>query len=271
MLDSPRMDTLRLRFSGGEQPDLPLEVGMHGLGRAPQGGIAAVPGEDALARLCVDGRGVWLSVAEGQRGVHVNGRAVQRLAMLRRGDTLHVDGAELRLLADAPVQVPGDDTPGPEAEPQRGLQTVLRGIGGRHHGRSFTLDRPRLVGSLDEADIRIDDPAFAERHARLELRGERVLLRDLGSAEGSVVNGESVRDALLQPGDQIVFDAHHRFVVEAPMARGASAREPDLPDIEIAPAAEDGSRRSPWRLPWLLLAALAIAGLLSLLLLYGVG
>ncbi|WP_024890604.1 FHA domain-containing protein [Luteimonas huabeiensis] len=267
------METLRLRFSDGEQPDLPLEAGVHGLGRAPHGGIAVVSAEDALARLCVDGRGVWLSVAEGRRGVHVNGRAVQRLAMLRRGDTLHLEGAELRLLADAPVDVPSADADAPAAEgdAQRGLQTVLRGIGGRHHGRSFTLDRPRLVGSIAEADIRIDDPAFAERHARLELRGERVLLRDLGSAEGSVVNGEPVRDALLQPGDQIVFDAHHRFVVEAPMARGASARAPELPDIEIAPAANGASQRRPWRLPWLLLAALAIAGLLSLLLLYGVG
>src|SRR5690606_39694407 len=86
----------------------------------------------------------------------------------------------------------------------------------RHHGRSFTLDVPRLVGRAPGADIRIDDPAFAERHARIELAGGQVWLRDLGSEEGSVVNGESVRDAVLHPGDQVVFDANYRFVVDSP-------------------------------------------------------
>ena len=43
-----------------------------------------------------------------------------------------------------------------------------------------------------------------------------VMLRDLGSHEGSLVNGWPTRSGLLRPGDQVVFDAHHRFVVEAP-------------------------------------------------------
>src|SRR3546814_371936 len=47
---------------------------------------------------------------------------------------------------------------------------------------------------------------------------------DLGSAEGTLANGEPMRDALLRPGDQVVFDAHHRFVVEAPM-RGRTPGE----------------------------------------------
>ena len=75
----------------------------------------------------------------------------------------------------------------------------------------------RRFGPTVEADIRIDDPTFADRHARLDLVGDRIILRDLGSAEGTLVNGEPMRDALLRPGDQVVFDAHHRFVVEAPM------------------------------------------------------
>src|SRR3546814_6524338 len=86
-----------------------------------------------------------------------------------------------------------------------------------YHGRSFTLEQPRLVGRSSDADIRIDDPSFADRHARLDLLGDDIILRDLGSAEGTLVNGEPMRDALLRPGDQVVFDAHHRFVVEAPM------------------------------------------------------
>ncbi len=267
VLDSPRMEILRLRFVGGDQPDLPLDVGMHRIGQLSGGGIGRIEGGDAIALLCVDRRGVWLTVGEGRRGVHVNGRPVQRLAMLRRGDTLHLEGAELRLLGGAPVRRPGVGELATAADAAAGLHIVLRAIGGRHHGRSFTLDRPRLVGSHAEADIHIDDPAFAERHARVELVRGDVLLRDLGSADGSIVNGESVRDALLQPGDQVVFDAYHRFVVEAPLGGGSHA--PALPEVELPSDEDESPGRRPWPLPWLLLTALLIAGLLSLLLLYG--
>lgn len=272
VLDSPRMEILRLRFVGSEQPDLPLDAGMHDLGRLPQGGIGRVEGDhQVLARLCVDGRGVWLNADAGDRRVHVNGRAVRRLAMLRRGDTLHLDGVELRLLADRPVRAPDDPATDVAEGASASPHAVLRGIGGRHHGRCFTLDRARVVGSVAEADVRIDDPAFAERHARIEPVEGRLVLRDLGSADGSVVNGEPVRDAVLEPGDQIVFDAYHRFVVEAPgpgragVRRGGDQDEMPMPafdDVETPP-------RRAWPLPWLLLAALLIAGLLSLLLLYG--
>lgn len=268
VLDSPRMDALKLRFDGNGT-ELPLGPGMHGVGRGGDDAIGLVADEQSpLLRFCVDRRGVWLTVADGVRGIHVNGRPVRRMAMLRPGDSIHAEGGELTLMRDAAPDAPAvlpsvADSPGD-------LRLVLRGVGGHYHGRSITLERPRLVGRAPEADIRIDNQAFPERHARLEHHEGHVLLRDLDSGETSAVNGKPARDAVLLPGDQVVFDAQHRFVVEAP----ARSLRTDSP-IAIAPAASDrlgaGKGKRPRRLPWLLLAALLIAGALSLLLLFGVG
>lgn len=263
------MDTLRLRFDP-DGNDHPLSVGVHGVGRAREGAGLAPVEASPLVNFCVDRRGVWLTVSEGTRGVHVNGRPVQRMAMLRVGDAVFVDGNGLRLVSSRPVAQPAGGFGDSTGEPGD-VRIVLRGVGGQYHGRCFTLERPRLVGRAQEADIRIDEPAFAERHARLEmLRGE-VVLRDLGSAEGSLVNGEPVRDAVLQPGDQVVFDAHHRFVLEAP-ARVA-ARTPHDDEAGSDGAGEPGPARgrSVMHLPWLVLAAAGLAGLLALLLLFGTG
>lgn len=263
LLDCPRVETFRLRFPPPSRRELTLGTGVHAIGRDAAGQLALAddPGA-ALVLLCADRRGLWLRV-EGARTVHVNGRPVRRMAMLRVGDSIYVEGAELLLLGARP---PGErEVPGLfEAD----ARVVLRGVGGHCHGRSFTLDRPRLVGRAPECDIRIDNPAFAERHARIEWQGGRVLLRDL-AGDGSVLNGEAVRDAVLLPGDQLVFDAHHRFVVEGPdlPVHNRSTLDPgdDAPEQPVSSAVTSagGTRR----LPWLLLAALLLAGALSALLL----
>ena len=267
------MDETKLRFPGTDVAEIPLGAGVHAIGRSAigDGAIAAVEDAHALVRFCVDRRGVWMTVDEAAGGVHVNGRPVRRMAMLRIGDAVYVDGVEMLLVSGKSVpavpmrlgNAPMDATVDP--------RVVLRGVGGRYHGRSFTLGRPLLVGCSADADIRIDDAAFAERHARIELHGDTVVLRDLGSVEGSMVNGELVRDAVINPGDQSVFDAHNRFVLEAPAH--AVTHYGSLPALSSGAdgmASQQSIAQSARRLPWLLLAALLIAGALSALLLFGV-
>lgn len=270
VLDSCRVNALRLRFPNREQPDLVLGLGVHAIGRdIVDRPVIVADVEQAIAQFCVDRRGVWLQVREGMRGLHVNGRPVRRMAMLRVGDAVFVEGQEWLLLGEEPLPAPQSDELAMAAD----ARVVLRGVGGAHHGRSITLDQPRLVGRLPDCDIRIDEAAFADRHARLEPHAEGMVLRDMGSHDGSVVNGWPVRHALLRPGDQIVFDAHHRFVVEAPR-RVRDADEEAAPADPVTIVANDkpASPKLPSsvrRVPWLLLAALFLAAALSLLLMYG--
>lgn len=269
MLDCRRVNALRLRFPNRERADLVLNQGVHAIGRDQDGRPEMVDDPAAaVVQFCVDRRGVWLQLREGARGLHVNGRPVRRMAMLRAGDAIYLDGIELVLLGPEPLPAPaanGDTIPNDRS-------MVLRGVGGLHHGRCFSLDASRVVGRSVDSDIRINEPTFAERHARLEPHADGVVLRDLGSRDGSTVNGQPVRDALLLPGDQIVFDAHHRFVIEAPMQ--ASGMQQMLTQDDQIGADDDAQTRSPLpssvrRMPWLLLAALMLAGALSLLLMYG--
>lgn len=264
---------LQVHFSHRQQPDYPLVAGTHRLARRADGSLGLVaeePAQPPLARFSLDRLGLWLRVAEGVRSIHVNGRPIRRLALLRAGDALHVDGEELLLrgrispvtqLPPAEHAAAGDDD---------GL--LLRGVGGPHHGRCFALRDNCLVGSASQADIVIDDPVFAARHACIERHGEKVLLRDLGSEEGSAVNGVRVRHCWLHDGDQLVFDARHRFVLELPRTTLPPRATSDEPAATTAIGSAD--RRDPTvvkvaRWPWLLLSALLLAGLLSALLWYG--
>ena len=243
---------------------MPLVPGMLAIGPAPGGGLHAL-GDAAGARacFCVDRRGTWLVVGEGMRGVHVNGRPVQRKAMLRGGDNVHVDGVELTLVSAAagPAAVPARaPAGGDDGKPDPRI--LLRGTTWPHHGRSLTLDHPRRIGSADDADIRID--GAPSRLAQVSLEGGQAVLRMEGDADVRV-NGVRCRSAVLQPGDQVAFDANHRFVLEAPMpVLGATPVAETLPETQ-SPAARPETTRL--RIPWLLVAALLLAAALSALLL----
>lgn len=268
MLDCGRVNALKLQFPDCEPAALALEPGVHPVGRDAAGRPGRVARNDAVVQFCVDRRGAWLQVREGARGVHVNGRPVRRMALLRAGDVVFVDGYELLLVSDAPAARPGTEAAG-----ESDARMVLRGVGGLNHGRCFSLDAPRVIGHARGCDVRIDGPGTVERQVRLEPQAEGVALHDLGSPDGSAVNGHSVRDAWLRPGDQLVLGSRHRFVIESsgPAVNRQSANDAaDAEQVSESPMSEPGRRRG-WlrRMPWLLLAALLLAAALSLLLLYG--
>src|SRR5688572_749070 len=59
---------------------------------------------------------------------------------------------------------------------------------------------PIVIGSGPEADISLDDPHVSSRHCELRLSPGGVLLTDLGSLNGSKVQGDAVQAAVLEPG-----------------------------------------------------------------------
>ncbi len=135
------MTDLQLHFSNRQQIDHALSPGIHRVVRQANGmlGIGDAPGGVLMAQFCLDQRGLWLQVPAGARAVHVNGRPVQRMALLRAGDAVYVDGVEL--LVRAPLRAARPLDPGEHAGDPR---VVLRGVGGQHHGRSYTLGPTRL-------------------------------------------------------------------------------------------------------------------------------
>lgn len=272
-----RVHDLLIHFTSRQQPDHSLKPGVHRLVRQSNGSLAwADDRQDALllAQFCLDLRGLWLQVADGICGVHVNGRPVVRMALLRAGDAVYVDGVEMLLRGGLGAQpsIPAVGSIVRDAISDPCL--LLRGVAGRHHGRSFTLDRMRVVGGDPLADIVIADPVFVPRHARLERHGEAVLLRDLGSEDGTLVNGVVVRDCWLYPGDQVVFGGRDRFVLEMPQSAGLGfdqldSTEPESPSAEMQASAPKATQFKIVRWPLLLLSALLLAGLLSALLWFG--
>jgi pSer/pThr/pTyr-binding forkhead associated (FHA) protein len=71
-----------------------------------------------------------------------------------------------------------------------------------------------LIGRGTDCDLRLPGKAISRHHCLIRVRGQNVTLSDLGSSNGTFVNGVRVRSqAELHSGDQIEMDAF-RFVLE---------------------------------------------------------
>ncbi len=60
-----------------------------------------------------------------------------------------------------------------------------------------------IIGRGEQAQMRLPDVGISRRHARLDFDGTRVVLTDLGSTNGTLVNGQRISAVALQPGDVI--------------------------------------------------------------------
>jgi hypothetical protein len=71
-------------------------------------------------------------------------------------------------------------------------------------GRRYALAQPQVVGRSDDADIVIDDAYASEYHLRVGVQDGKVMVNDLGSTNGTYVNGRRVTvPTALARGDSV--------------------------------------------------------------------
>ncbi len=80
----------------------------------------------------------------------------------------------------------------------------LKLISGNQQGLNVTLTagRPLIIGRK-HGDLVLDDQLISSRHARIVPRDSGWVLQDLGSTNGTTLDGKLVREAPLQPGSEI--------------------------------------------------------------------
>ena len=71
-------------------------------------------------------------------------------------------------------------------------------------GKKYNLDAPSvLIGRSNKSDIQIDQESVSRNHAKIMNTGKSVILRDLGSTNGTYVNDELIDEYVLRDGDLI--------------------------------------------------------------------
>ena len=249
-------------------------------------------------------------------GTFVNGKRVGRSHVLARADVLRIGTDEFRFYADAappapplaprpipsegplhtptgatarlsdtmhgvPLSVPRDPIPTPPSGPALPPIASLLVRSGEMRGRRLPITLAVVnVGRADYNDIVIADPSVSTTHAKLQRRDDVWVLTDLGSTNGTFVEGEPVTgETALTPGTTLrfgdvaaLFEPHdepqpigHR--AEPPAAEQVPARAADSPPAGPRPvtrrpiraAAPKPSGPPLWLISLIVVAAIVIA------------
>ena len=115
--------------------------------------------------------------------------------------------------------------------------------------REVPLDKERVtIGRKPQNDIQIENLAVSGEHARVVTILKDSFLEDLGSTNGTLVNGNPVKKHILQDNDVIEIGKYKlKFVVDAPAAQ--AAEEASMEDFEKtmilrAPAAAQAAAKA---------------------------
>ncbi len=129
------------------------------------------------------------------------------------------------------------------------------------------------IGRLEDNDILIPHPSLSGHHAELSTNGQDYILTDLGSTNGTYVNGERVENCKLRSGNTVRF-GNIEFIYQSEFrAEGIPLPEPtSLPDLtqsQYRPPDQyyknlaKNPKPKPKSPPWLIIHTLTILTLIA--------
>ena len=102
------------------------------------------------------------------------------------------------------------------------MSLKLHVVKGKEPGQVIVVpDDSKVVIGRKNADVCLDDQMLSRQHMKVELRAGQAIIADLGSSNGTFLNGDKIAESRLAHGDKIKIGGHILHVELASGAAGA--------------------------------------------------
>ena len=139
--------------------------------------------------------------------------------------------------------VPRQAQPGP-SEAKNDPRFALRFISGKYQGGEYPLAEGQeiVIGRSSELDMVLVEEMVSRKHARIALTDGTISIEDLGSTNGTFVNGEKVQQGTLREGDRVLIGTNILKVVAAPQDAEARANLKAMAVGRVTAKQQQGAR-----------------------------
>ncbi len=120
--------------------------------------------------------------------------------------------------------------------PPKPRQYALRFISGKYQGGEFPIagDKDIFIGRANDLEVVLVEDMVSRKHARVSLQGDALSIEDLGSTNGTFVNGEKIKRARLKEGDRVLIGTS---IIRVAMSEaGADTADPKARMQDVAAA-----------------------------------
>jgi len=194
---------LKLRIIGDEKKDLFLVEPGIVIGSASGSGLLlANPGvKPKHAQIDVAaGDKLTLKNVSNDSALLVNGKPVPTEIALKVGDEISLSGVRLMIV---------DPKSGFVAKSPEQVAASPWSIRANHsalNNRVYPITGKMVLGRSNECDITLSVSHLSRKHAELSIVGNKLMVKDLDSANGTFVNGKRVTEDTLKKGDELRLD-----------------------------------------------------------------
>lgn len=191
---------LKLQFRDDPERVIKLTVGTLTLGCDPSNDLVIEQPSisDFHAEIVTGAQAPYIIDLLSAAGTFVNGRPVTGHHSLKAWDTIRLGTIEL-LVVD------------PNSQLIEGW--ALRADPGSPGSQLHPLQAHTVVGRETGCQLAIDNDLLSRRHAELFIEGDHLRIIDLGSSNGTFVNGQRISTGVARPGDELRFDRQCFLVV----------------------------------------------------------
>lgn len=264
---------MKLLFPNGEHGPQELKAGINKIGSAPGSDILIAAPGIAMHHCDIDlgADGAQVKVPDGANVVVVNGKQVSGASPIKSGDLILFAKVGARVVTDKSAPAPSAKGKDKEPEGEDGRTKIrmavprymLRGVSGATFGKTYPLYGTMTIGRQSDCDISIPSEEISRKHAKLQVMPDGVAVEDLGSANGTFLNGKRIHTATVKHGEELRFDTL-RFLVVSPMMEAASgAPKPSSAapaPVAAAPVARKGVHPAVFFVGAVILVGAALAG-----------
>lgn len=205
---------MKLHFPQGDHADIELVAGQYTIGGSDDADITLADKglSDIHALLTVQDNECEVSIDNPARLISVNGKLVKDRKEVRVGDLMIAAQVHMKLVSSVEEEQEDDN----RTRVRMALpKFILRGVSGSYFGKTYPLRGSTIIGRHSECHICVNADGISRKHVQIDADPDGLKVKDLGSSNGTYVNGKKIEESVLKVGDELKID-NIRFLVQTP-------------------------------------------------------